>query len=369
MVGASVPPRLSGRGPTIVISGELLFDPRVLAPLLTAGDRHGVCAGVSARSVAHGIQVAICQTAVLPALVTRLRDSAASLDQVIAELGGREGRPVQLADGLFLPLASESSPAALTRALIEDLGARTAATDGYLAALLDRPVSRAVTRLVLGWPLTPNQITLVGLAVGLMGGVGLTTVSYAGRLTGVVALLVSSVLDGVDGEVARARFQQSPRGARLDLAGDYLTHVVTFVGLGVGLLRQGLPVVGMWAALALVGGVATAMVAMHALVVRPALTASGDLHGPAKSREGSGAPTLSFERLAGRDYTYVLLVLALLGHLEWFLYGAAAGSWAFVAGLLAHRDHGSGQPRRRREAEVLARMVGRPAGPRDRDRP
>jgi hypothetical protein len=42
------------------------------------------------------------------------------------------------------------------------------------------------------------------------------------------------------------------------------------------------------------------------------------------------------EKIAGRDYTYFLLVAALAGRLEWFLYAAAAGAWAFVASLLAY---------------------------------
>ena len=40
------------------------------------------------------------------------------------------------------------------------------------------------------------------------------------------------------------------------------------------------------------------------------------------------------EKLASRDYTYLLLVLAAVGHLEWFVYAAALGSWLFVATLV-----------------------------------
>jgi hypothetical protein len=42
------------------------------------------------------------------------------------------------------------------------------------------------------------------------------------------------------------------------------------------------------------------------------------------------------EKLASRDYTYLLLVLALLGRLEWFLYAAAVGAWVFVGAVLAY---------------------------------
>jgi hypothetical protein len=54
------------------------------------------------------------------------------------------------------------------------------------------------------------------------------------------------------------------------------------------------------------------------------------------------------ERLASRDYTYLLLVLAVIGHLEWFLYAAAGGAWVFTTALIAYRF--LTPPRRHREA-------------------
>jgi hypothetical protein len=76
---------------------------------------------------------------------------------------------------------------------------------------------------------------------------------------------------------------------------------------------------------------------MHALLNRPALRSSDDLHGP---REGGGLASTPVatvvEKIAGRDYTYLLLVAALAGRLEWFLYAAAVGAWAFVGSFLTY---------------------------------
>ena len=91
---------------------------------------------------------------------------------------------------------------------------------------------RFLTRGLLVWPVTPNQITVVSTIVGLAGALRLATVSYTARLAGTLALLASSVLDGVDGELARARREQSPFGARLDLAGDDAVNLAAFVDLG-----------------------------------------------------------------------------------------------------------------------------------------
>ena len=209
-------------------------------------------------------------------------------------------------------------------------------------------MSRPLTRLFLRTPLTPSHVTLLGVAIGLLGAVGLATVSYWGRLSGVLLLIVSLVLDCVDGDLARARLAQNPTGARLDLIGDYLVNLAVFGGLAIGLVREGLPPGGGWAALALVTGVGAAMAVVHTLFIRPALRRSGDLHWAGDAWSLRGKPGASvLEKLASRDYTYLLLVLAVAGHLEWFLYAGAVGAWVFTVGVVAYALFA--QPSRSRE--------------------
>ena len=164
----------------------------------------------------------------------------------------------RIATGLAVPLEAAGSPERLERALLDHLADR-ASGDSYLAALLDRPISRPLTRLLLRTRLAPSHVTLLGVVIGLLGALGLATVSYWGRLLGALFLVASLVLDCVDGDMARARLAQDPAGARLDLIGDYLVNLAVFGALAVGLLREGLPPGGAWAALALVTGVGAAM--------------------------------------------------------------------------------------------------------------
>ena len=251
-------------------------------------------------------------------------------------LDARSGPGTRIEVGLAVPLDKAGSAARLERALLDHLADR-ATSDSYLAALFDRPMSRPLTRLLMRTPLTPSHVTLLGVATGLLGAAGLGTVSYWGRLGGVLLLIVSLLLDCVDGDLARARLAQNPMGARLDVIGDYLVNLAVFAGLAIGLVREGLPPGGDWAALALVTGVGAAMTAVHVLFIRPVLRRGGDLHwiGDAGSLRGRpGAAVL--EKLASRDYTYLLLLLAIAGHLEWFLYAAGGGAWLFTAGLVAY---------------------------------
>ena len=305
------------RGPTLFLAGDVLVDAVAVAVLRDAspGPVRTVTGHVMGEVRASG-------------------NEWLGLDRAML----RQGRPdvgTRVTAGLVVPLAAAGSSARLERALLDHLADRTA-SDSYLAALLDRPMSRPLTRRLLRTPLTPSHVTLLGVAIGLLGAAGLATVSYWGRVGGTVLLIVSLVLDCVDGDLARARLAQHPRGARLDVIGDYLVNCAAFAGLAVGLLREGLPPGGGLAALALVTGVGAAMAAVHLLFIRPALRHGGDLHWPGDAGSLRGKPGASVvEKLASRDYTYLLLVLALVGHLEWFLYAAAGGAWLFTAGVVA----------------------------------
>ena len=315
---------------TLLIAGDVLVDAAAVASLREASP------GPVRTSAGHLIGV-VCSGG----------DVAGCLDR--ADLwAGAPGPGARIVAGLAVPLGPAGALARLERTLLDHLANRPT-SDSYLAALLDRPMSRPLTRLLLRTPLAPSHVTLLGLATGLLGAAGLATVSYWGRLGGVLLLIASLVLDCVDGDLARARLAQNPAGARLDVVGDYLVNLAAFAGLAIGLLREGLTTGAAWAGLALVTGVGAAMATVHVLFIRPALERGGDLHwaGDAESLRGRPGAAVA-EKLASRDYTYLLLVLAAIGHLEWFLYAAAGGAWVFTAALIAYRF--LFMPRRGREA-------------------
>jgi phosphatidylglycerophosphate synthase len=321
--------------PVLVVAGDVLFDAVALAPMARGARPGSVTTGV-APAAPGPVVAAMCPRALLATLLVALDADNTALGDALERAGAGPGERVALADGLCLPLDVAHPAARLERVLLDDLARRTTARDSYLAALIDRRLARPVTRLALRLPFTPAHITMLSALVGLAGAAGLATVSHWGRVLGALGLVVSVVLDCVDGEVARARLQQSAAGARLDLLGDYVVHLAVFLGLGIGLARQGLSPAGIRAVVLLIAGVVAAMAVMHVLFIRPALARGGDLHwaGDAGSLRGRVA-TLA-ERLASRDYTYVLLLLALAGRLDWFVYAGAAGAWAFVLGLTGY---------------------------------
>src|ERR1039457_6822422 len=62
--------------------------------------------------------------------------------------------------------------------------------------------------------------------------------TYWSFLWGLIFFQVFSVLDGCDGEIARAKFLESESGRRLDDLFDILSNILLVVGLGFGLSQQ-----------------------------------------------------------------------------------------------------------------------------------
>ncbi len=89
-------------------------------------------------------------------------------------------------------------------------------------------------RLCRAMGLSPNAITLLGFAVCA---VSAYLVAFEWLLWGGVAFLIGSILDLMDGALARLTGQDSPFGALLDSVFDRLSEAALFVGLGVYALR------------------------------------------------------------------------------------------------------------------------------------
>jgi hypothetical protein len=94
-----------------------------------------------------------------------------------------------------------------------------------------------MTRLLLRFPTTPNAWTLLIFAIPIVAALILLHGTYWSVLSGLLLFQVFSVLDGCDGEIARAKFLESEKGRRLDGMCDILSNILLVAGLGFGLSR------------------------------------------------------------------------------------------------------------------------------------
>ena len=110
--------------------------------------------------------------------------------------------------------------------------------DGIVSKFLNRPISRVITRLLLNLPITPNAWTILTFALAPVAFVFLVRGDYTGFLVGTAVFQLINILDGCDGEIARAKYLDSERGRRLDAFCDFVANLFFVLCLGIGLFRQ-----------------------------------------------------------------------------------------------------------------------------------
>ncbi len=108
--------------------------------------------------------------------------------------------------------------------------------DGVVAKY-DRYVSLAISRQLMKLPVSPSVITVLAGVVGIVCGIVAAGGTYWTLLLGALLFQVNSILDGVDGEIARAKLLESNTGQWLDTITDDLSNVAFFAGASVGCWR------------------------------------------------------------------------------------------------------------------------------------
>ena len=198
-------------------------------------------------------------------------------------------------------------------------------TDGFFARHFDRHLSRRISLVLVRWGVHPNLVTAAGTLVGLVGAGLLASADRPLQVLGALVFIFATVLDGCDGEVARLSLRTSKLGGRLDLIGDNVVNAAVFLAIGYASFRAE-PTSLFLAA------VGTALVGL-ALA-----TAAGFWYSTWLSRSGrQEAIRDTYESLVSRDFAYLILLLAALGKLSWFVWAAALGSNLFALLLVVLR--------------------------------
>jgi CDP-L-myo-inositol myo-inositolphosphotransferase len=110
--------------------------------------------------------------------------------------------------------------------------------DGFVSRFLNRPISRRITRFLLRFPIHPNAWTISIFVLPLIACVFLMRGNYISIVIGAAIFQVFSILDGCDGEIARAKNLESKLGERLDYFCDFVASLLYVLALGFGLHRS-----------------------------------------------------------------------------------------------------------------------------------
>lgn len=129
--------------------------------------------------------------------------------------------------------------------------------------ILYRPLAFLFVKAIYRTSLTPNQVTLIAMAVGVAAGVCFASGTPAALIAAGSLLVVYDVLDCADGQLARLKKNGTRIGRILDGFIDYIVSVAAYLGIGIGFANASDSPLFWWLMLAAAG----ASYAVHAALV------------------------------------------------------------------------------------------------------
>ena len=146
---------------------------------------------------------------------------------------GREILAVDLEGAFWVDVDTQPELRRAERLLVERAAGKT--WDGFVSRHLNRHLSRPLTRLLVRVGISPNAVTLIAFVLTLVAAtlLALGTVAALALVAGGVLVQAASIVDGVDGEVARASLRTSRAGDFLDTVLDRVGDAAVVAGLAV----------------------------------------------------------------------------------------------------------------------------------------
>ena len=177
----------------------------------------------------------VCDAEVLPVAERCLANGEGSWNAVKRRClaDGLEIETVDLDGAFWTDVDTPKELGRAERLLVDRAGQKP--WDGPVSRFLNRPLSRPLSRVALRAGLSPNAVTLIAFALTLVaaGTLALGALAWPFLVAGGLLVQAASVVDGVDGEVARASLRSSPAGAFLDTVLDRIGDAALLVALAV----------------------------------------------------------------------------------------------------------------------------------------
>ncbi len=159
----------------------------------------------------------------------------ASLAEAVTELAREQPlAAVPLPQGLWWQ--DVDTPQDLRRAARRLRRSLTKQDDGPVSRYVNRPASTRMSMALAHLPIHPDVVSLAALLLGVLA----AWLLASGRgMVGGILVQIASILDGVDGEIARLQMRAGPVGALLDGVLDRLADAAIVGGLALWALDTG----------------------------------------------------------------------------------------------------------------------------------
>ncbi len=347
------------RGRTLVVRADTVYERDIVRNLMKRATGVGHVVAVTDRGRRTGM--VLCE-----------RGSAAAMNgytlDVALDAFADQGRlkTMDVAGRFWVPIENDEAIR-----LAEDLlwNSCRKPIDGVVARHFNRNVSLFISRRIAHLPIRPNHVSLVNFALGILMALAIAKGGYGWFLLGALLFKLNSILDGVDGELARVRYQMSVVGEWMDTLSDDLSNLLFFVSLSVG--AYAMTADPLWVTLGFVTVIPSLLATayQYTLLIRGG---RGDLlaikwlfeRGNGKGSEQQGAFASFMDKLkyvVKKDFFVALTVVAaLLNALPWVLWLTAIANVILLGTVVAQEVL---VRRMRGRGEQVVRLVAGPAPP------
>jgi len=173
--------------------------------------------------------VFLCSPAIFKALEQSKGNGDSSLSGAVRILAAKGHAKAIPTSDFWIDVDDPQSLQRAEKALLNRL--RDKANDGPVARHLNRPISAQLSRHLVNFDITPNQISMFSFVCSLLAAGLFALGGYVALLTGGVLAQFASIVDGCDGEVARLKYQSSRFGGWFDAVLDRYADAFLLFGL------------------------------------------------------------------------------------------------------------------------------------------
>jgi len=182
--------------------------------------------------------------------------------------------------------------------------------------IIDRYIIRKISGFISGFlirtPVTPNQVTIISLILGIISGVFFSLGEYTYTITAGLLYFLSTVFDQCDGEVARLKQMETEFGRKLDIIVDAIVNAVNVIGITIAVYTK------TGSILVIIAG----FFAMTGITISLLLVT----YFSHNSKKNTGAKEM-LDKLNNKDFFYIIMLLSVIfNQMIWFLLIMAVGT-------------------------------------------
>jgi len=194
--------------------------------------------------------------------------------------------------------------------------------------VIDRYIIRRISGFISGFlvktPVTPNQVTIISLVIGIVSAVFFSHGTYTCTIIAGGFYFVSTVFDQCDGEVARFKQMESDFGRVFDIITDSIVNAAIVIGITIAIYNasgSGLTII-------------VGLLAMMGIVISLLLTT----YFSSKNKKDTGTKEM-LDKLNNKDFFYIIMLASVIfNQMIWFLLIMAIGTNIYwVVHKIAHR--------------------------------